>query len=86
MADIQKDEPWAISGQWRKLYKNCYATLKEIDYFYNIEQRGGSFKTVVSGANSPGITKNIFDDVILVSKQTNANGVVECFLKCRRCN
>ena len=79
MADIQKDEPWAISGQWRKLYKNCYATLKEIDYFYNIEQRGGSFKTVVSGANSPGITKNIFDDVILVSKQTNANGVVNVF-------
>lgn len=79
MADIQKDEPWALQGQWRKLYKNCYATLKELDYFYNIEQRGGSFRTVVSNKNSPGLTQNIFDDVIFISKQTNANGTVNVF-------
>lgn len=69
MADIQAQESWAVtSGEDRRLWKNCYAALKEIDYFMNIEQRGGYFQPLHSIEK---VYSNIFDDVILVSSRTN---------------
>lgn len=77
--DVQEEDAGITRDDSSSFFRNGYAALKEIDYFYNIEEYNGEYQYLHSGYGENGLSfKNIFNHCTLISRYSDAATAVVC--------